>query len=290
MESKITPLNWQSDFKDSISDMSINNDFILLDNIKILPTFKYPFKVDVTTAMICLRGEIRGSFNMKPQTTIAPCFNIVLADQILQYEYISDDFEGLYIILSKRFSENLFASVEERLPLALSVRETPSIPLSPEGLEMMKTFYGMFHKVIKQKDNPHRMEVVKHLTLAFFYHTGSQMHKLHEKDKKSKHEAVLERFLNFVQKHHKEERSVGFYADKMCLTPKYLSTLIRQSSGKTAADWIDEYVILEAKALLKSTNMTVQQISDELSFPSQSFFGKYFKRLTGVSPREYKVS
>ena len=290
MEKRIAPLNWQSDFKDDMNAVSIDNDFILLDNIKILPTFKYPFKVDVTTAMICTRGEIRGYFNMIPQTTKAPCFNIVLADQILQYEYISDDFEGLFIVLSKRFTDNLFANVQERLPLALSVKETPSIPLSAEGLEVMKTYYGMFHKIISQKDNPHRLDIVKHLTLAFFYHTGSQMHHFPKAENKSRQELLAERFLDLVQKHYKEERSVGFYADKLCLTPKYLSTVIQQTSGKTAAEWIDQHIALEAKALLKSTNMTIQQISDQLNFPSQSFFGKYFKRMTGMSPRAYKGS
>ena len=288
MEKRITPMNWQSDFKDDMDVISIDNDFILLDNIKIFPAFKYPFKVDVTTAMICTRGEIRGYFNMIPHTIKAPCLNIVLADQILQYEYISDDFEGFFIVLSKRFSDSLFVNVQERLPLALSVRETPTIPLSSECLEMMKTYYGMFHKIVSQKDNPNRLDIVKHLTLAFFYHTGSQMHKLPEKDKKSKNEALLERFLDFVQKYYKEERSVGFYADRLCLTPKYLSTLIRQTSSKTAAEWIDQHVVLEAKALLKSTNMTIQQISDQLNFPSQSFFGKYFKRMVGMSPRGYR--
>ena len=115
------------------------------------------------------------------------------------------------------------------------------------------------------------------------------MHRPPEEEKKSKQEVLLEDFLDFVQKHYKEERSVEFYADKLCLTPKYLSTVIRQTSGKTAGEWIDEYVVLEAKALLKSTKMTIQQISEELNFPSQSFFGKYFKRLSGVSPKEYKL-
>ena len=162
-------------------------------------------------------------------------------------------------------------------------------PLSNEGLELMKTYYGMFHKIVSQKENPNRLEIVKHLTLAFFYLTGSQMHKLPEEEKKSKQDVLLEDFLDFVQKHHKEERRVEFYADKLCLTPKYLSTVIRQTSGKTAGEWIDEYVVLEAKALLKSTKMTIQQISEELNFPSQSFFGKYFKRLAGMSPKEYKL-
>ena len=288
MTHKIIPLYWQSDFKDSIEVEAIDNDFMLLDNIKIFPAFEYPFKVDVTTAIICLKGCTKGTINMKPFTTNAPCLITVLSDQILQYEEISDDFEGLFIVMSKRFSNKLFASVQERLPLFLSVKDNPVISLSAEELNLMKTYYGMFRKIVRQTENPNRLEIVKHLTLAFFYHSGSQMHKPVKEEKKSKQELLLERFFDFVQKYYKEERGVDFYADKLCLTPKYLSTVIRQTSGKTAGEWIDDYVVLEAKALLKSTNMTIQQISDELNFPSQSFFGKYFKRLASVSPKEYR--
>ena len=290
METKITPLNWQSDFKNKIEVESIDDDFILFDNLKILPTFKYPFRVDVTTVIFCLKGTTKGSMGMIPFTTQAPCFIIILADQILQYEEISDDFFGLCLVMSKRFSDSLFASVQERLPLLMSAKNQPFIPLSDEGLETMLTYYGMFQKIVGQKENPHRLEIVKHLTLAFFYHTGTQIHKQVQEEKKSKQELLLDSFMEVVQKHYKEQRGVDFYADKLCLTPKYLSTVIRQTSGKTAGEWIDEYVMLEAKALLKSTKMTIQQISDELNFPSQSFFGKYFKRLEGVSPKVYKES
>jgi len=288
MEHKITPLNWKSDFRNYMKVTSIDDDFILLDNIRILPTFKYPFRVDVTTAIICLKGSIAGRFNMKRHYAQAPCFITVLADQILQYEDISDDFEGLFIVMSKRFTDGLFANTQERLPLFLSVKEKPSIPLSAEGLDIMKTYYSMFHKIASQKENLHRLEVVKYLTLAFFYHTGSQIHQLSEDDKKPKQEILLDNFLDLVQKHYKQERNINFYADKLCLTSKYLTTIIRKTSGKTAGEWIDEYVVTESKALLKSTKMTVQQISDELNFPSQSFFGKYFKRQAGISPKEYR--
>ena len=98
----------------------------------------------------------------------------------------------------------------------------------------------------------------------------------------------MRNFLKQVQAFHKQERKVEFYADRLCLSPKYLSQTIKSYSGKTAGEWIDEYVVLEAKVLLRSTNMTIQQIGDELNFPSQSFFGKYFKRLTGMSPKAYR--
>ena len=104
----------------------------------------------------------------------------------------------------------------------------------------------------------------------------------------SNDEALMDNFSKEVQLSYKKERKVLYYADRLHLSAGYLSTIIKRVSGKTAAEWIDDYVTLEAKALLKSTNLTIQQISDELNFPSQSFFGKYFKRITGLSPKEYR--
>ena len=91
-----------------------------------------------------------------------------------------------------------------------------------------------------------------------------------------------------LQANFKREREVHFYADKLCITAKHLSQVVKDVTGNTALNIIEEYVITESKALLLSTNMSIQQISDDLNFPSQSVFGKYFKRITGVSAREYR--
>jgi AraC-like DNA-binding protein len=204
----------------------------------------------------------------------------------LQYNNFSEDFSGLFIVMSKRFGDNL--NLREQFPLALSVRANPCIPLNDEELQAMQSYYAMMKQTVRIKDNPRRLEIAKHLTLAMFYGLGYEHHQLLDAEQKSKQGILADNFLKHVQAHYKEQRDIGFYADKLCLTPKHLSKVIKENSGKSAGEWIDDYVILEAKALLKSTNMTIQQISDELNFPSQSFFGKYFKRNTGVSPSEYK--
>ncbi len=85
------------------------------------------------------------------------------------------------------------------------------------------------------------------------------------------------------------ERSVTFYADKLFVTPKHLSAVLKEISEKTAGEWIDLRVILEAKLLLRSTGLNIQEISTKLNFANQSFFGKYFKHLTGMSPRDYRA-
>jgi AraC-like DNA-binding protein len=100
----------------------------------------------------------------------------------------------------------------------------------------------------------------------------------------------VERFIELVQENYRNERLIGFYADKLCITPKYLSKLVKDNTGRSAGEWIDSHVILEARAMLQSSDMTIQQIAASLNFPNQSFFGKYFKRATGLSPKQYRSS
>ena len=99
---------------------------------------------------------------------------------------------------------------------------------------------------------------------------------------------IFEQFIRLVGEHHMKYRNVGFYADKLCLTPKYLSKLIKGASGKSAPEWIDSYVILEAKNLLKYSDITIKEIVYRLNFPNQSVFYKFFKARTGMTPSEYR--
>jgi YesN/AraC family two-component response regulator len=125
------------------------------------------------------------------------------------------------------------------------------------------------------------------LQWRFFYKFGSWLHNSPEQFQ-SKQKTLVKIFLNLVHTHCKEERGLNFYADKLHITPKHLSKVIKENSNMSAAAWIDNSVVLEARAMLKSTNMTIQQISEELNFSSQTFFGKFFKRVVGVSPKEYR--
>jgi len=287
MEKVISLLNLQEKFEDSGID-SIGKDFMLLEKNLFKSTSKYPFKIDVTAVIICVEGTIECSINLKPVKAVSPCFLILLSDQILEQKFRSDSFSGYMIAMSKKFTENLLPNAQEQLPLFLSVREKPVIELDGEGMEGMLSYYSMLKRIVSVKENPHRLEVARHLTLAFFYGIGFNIHKTDTGKKSTHYEKLVEKFMLLVQAHHKQERSLDFYADKLHLTPKHLAKVIKETTRKSANEWIDEHVILEAKALLKSTNMTAQQISDELNFADQSFFGKYFKRHTEMSPREYR--
>jgi AraC-like DNA-binding protein len=266
---------------------SIENDIILFERRSINFVLNRPFKVNVIIAIVCLRGTLKGSVNMKSYTAQAPCLVLVQSNQILQQEFVSEDFEGLFIVFSQRFAGTLLLQIEDKFPLFISSINNIVMPLESEHLSALKIYYRTMKKVIAATQNTYRLEIAKHLTMSFFYSFGSWFHNMPEQNL-SKQGVLVKKFLKLVQTHCKEERGLNFYADKLCITPKHLSKVIKENSNMSAAAWIDKSVVLEAQAMLKSTNMTIQQISDELNFPSQSFFGKFFKRVTGMSPKEYQ--
>ena len=125
--------------------------------------------------------------------------------------------------------------------------------------------------------------------VLFFNTLGIYASRLKTSVHKSRKEDLLIKFIQILEDNFRTERSVTFYADKLCVTPKHLSAVLKEISEKTAGEWIDLRVILEAKLLLRSTGLNVQEISTQLNFANQSFFGKYFKHLTGMSPRDYRA-
>lgn len=248
----------------------------------------HPVKLDNVVAIICLKGRMEGTLNLQKYKAVAPGMFIALSGQILHSEHFSNDFHGIGLVLSKGFWKDFSFDNTLAFPLSRSIRDDPWIPLKADDIESVKEYFSMLRKAIRKVENQNRKDAARFLTMAFFYGFGYQFHKIPDEMNKSRQDILVEKFLALVGENYRTHRDPQFYADKMFLTPKHLSKVLKQKSRKSAAEWIEDHVILEAKALLKSTNKSVLQISDELNFPSQSFFGKYFKRRTGISPLEYR--
>lgn len=263
----------------------IKDDFYIGDISSAMSMVDYPFRTDMYICCICSNGESKGRIDLIPYTLKSLGMSINVPGQLLEQEFISSDFQGIYIFMSKGFVEGL--GLPYNFQTYMSVQENPVLSLTEAQFDAMLSYCTMVRKLL-EINHPNKSDVIKHLTCAFFYGIGYYFHQTAEDKHLSNEEALMQNFLKTVQLNYKKERKVLFYADRLHLSAGYLSTVIKNISGKTAAEWIDNYVIQEAKSLLKSTNLTVQQISDHLNFPSQSFFGKYFKRQTGVSPKEYR--
>lgn len=283
-------IRWQS-YIDKFtyrSILGVDSYFYMFEDVSYFPAFVYPFRVDVGFSILCKEGSIRGKYGMKEFTAAAPCLLILQPEEIIQIVEVSSDFSGFFLVHTKEFNGDLNVNIKERLQLSLSAHAAPIITLTNEEMQQNLLFFHVLEDALKDRENPHLRDIVLHYVLAFYF----QMHG-HLTEKTSTHEIlraedIFAKFMTLVEQYYKEERKVTFYADKLAITPKYLSSLIKQKTGRTANQWIDEYVMLEAKALLNSSSLTIQRISDILHFPDQSVFGKFFKKHEGVSPTEYR--
>ena len=211
----------------------------------------------------------------------------LLPGQIVAFNNISPDFDGDVIVMSKSFVESLLVYINGGIPFSFDKKLNAVVNID-EQEKMASIFFKAIHHILTENaDNPYKAKIVQHVMMAIFY-SSEKISKNEVEKPRTNADILSKEFLALVKEHFREERQLKFYADKMCITPRYLSRVVKECTQFSAADWIERLVVLEARALLKSTNMTGQQISDELNFPSQTFFGKYFKRRVGLSPKEYR--
>lgn len=281
MKKETLLLTWKDYFKDKAGSdtYTVDDYFMLSENMAIMPRFSCPFKLDVAMVIICIQGDLQISIGQKIYEVKAPSIVILAADEVIQYRTASDDFRGLFNVLSKRLIEDLNIHIKEEPSLSLSVIFNPVIPLNPEELACNLSHFEALKNATRSKESPRNREIIQFLLLSIYFQQHDNPELLCPSIKLSPRQGeIFKLFLKLVEKSYKVERQVGFYAEKLSITPKYLSKLVKENTGKSANEWIDEYVMLEAKKLLKSSSLTIQQISEMLNFIDQSSFGKYFTR------------
>ena len=157
----------------------------------------------------------------------------------------------------------------------------------------VNTFNNYFY-LLKQKaadsENKFRRNVVSTLTLAMFYDLSNVIQRVLETFgiRQTSSEIIFTRFIKLLEQNYKSERRVSWYAQQLCITPKYLSETVKSVSHRTPNEWIDNYVTIEMRVLLRNSSKSIKEIAEELHFANQSFLGKYFKEHVGMSPSEYR--
>ena len=267
----------------------IGDDLALISfsNNRLPNTQHEPYKLNHAAICICTAGHCSLKINLQTYDIESPMLLTLMPGQIIERIDFSANFDGHTIVLSKRFIDMLNLPGWQQQYMTLYNNPTNEIPA--DALRHLQVFYTILHKAASDEENPFRLQVIENLIRVFYYGGVSKFRKI-DKETTPYKNSIVERFMELVQEHYREERLIGFYADKLCITPKYLSKLVKDNTGRSAGEWIDSHVILEARAMLQSSDMTIQQIAASLNFPNQSFFGKYFKRATGLSPKQYRSS
>lgn len=253
----------------------------------MIPKITDPIKFTSFCSIFIKEGEGRIEIDLMPYEFKGPCIINIRQGQIIQNAKISDNFEASFIVLSKRFCDNLFVVLKD-CPSYGSATLNQMAPVPNNIVGKFQGFYNHISEIFADSQSVNAYQAMVLAIASFFYECGTKCF-LPVIDSSQKTGARLtEKFLSLVQQHFKKERFLEFYAEKLEVSTKHLSRTVKENTGFTAVNWIDRFVILEAKVLLKSSTMSIQQIADELNFNSQSFFGKYFKKHTGFSPKDFR--
>lgn len=267
-----------------------NKDIVMISNLGDMKLFSYPARLKATTVLICLRGEIDCSINLKRFRITENHLLVNFSSDIIQI-HSTDNIAGYAVILSEEYLQQLQIDFGLRVQSYIGLRGNGPVQVPYEELADLKPYYTLFRKNMESGN----ADVIKGLAHALSYTILAMVRRYqkiqHNVDAKdtSRSQQIFDKFMTLLQLYHNRERSIQFYADKMCLTPKYISGMIKKYSGRCALEWINDYVMLEAKMMLRYTEMTIQEISNRLNFTTQSAFGKYFKQQTGVGPKQYRI-
>ena len=271
-------------------DEILGKDFWIFDNITaaMLPAFTEPVKLTATISIFVRSGRFKFSNNLLIYEYEGPAIVNIRNGETLQLLSISSDFSASFIVMSKFFVEDIFLHINDMQNLSAMARH-PVARIPVDILPKFDHLYESLRMVSSDTGNPQVQKALQHSIIAFYYRYAYRCYELIDASIDSA-ARLSDRFIKLVKDKFKTERFLEFYADQLGVTPKHLSRTVKAQTGYSAASWIERFLILEAKILLKSTNLTVQQISDNLNFPTQSFFGKYFKKNVGVSPKFYRNS
>ena len=273
--------NWQSKVQELVpDDMRIGDDLLILEFATYNDSFNVPRKVDVTTLILLDKGESRAIVEGKEYHLKAPCLAIVMPNQTYCLLEASEELHLRAIIMSNRFTANLMSSSLNRM-----VQKNPILEISSDIISF-NTYYKVLLHTVKSPIKSYRFETAQHLTMSMLYLYIRKLVKI-ENDKKRK-EVIFDNFCEELRKYFSINRTIPFYSGRLGVSPKYLNDIVKEKTQITANDYIDKVTVTECKALLSSTEMSIQRISMLMNFSSYSGFGKFFKRMTGMSPTEYR--
>lgn len=266
---------------------------IVLDAVNILSPFilngQGPFLIEDYRLVICKKGYIHTVVNLQEFTIEEGMMAVIVPGSIVEPISLSDDFTVTGIGVSE---ERMRMAYNGHMPDILCNRQRPVILATTEEEScILEQVFGLMWNLANKKSI--HLETLDSM-ICIIAHVYDDIFKSHNSDvgtnvcSPSRQHEIFQNFISLVNEHCRRERQLDFYADRLYITKRYLGSIIQEVSGITAKDWIDRAVVTAAKVMLRHTTKSISQISDELHFPNDSFFCKYFKRLTDKTPLAWR--
>ena len=268
-----------------------DGDIILIDDISTLPTGDQ-LHIDMVVVLICVNGkgqfDINGKTHRVNKDEMVVCPPNVLIDNYL----ISPDFNCKIIGLSYPALQRMLHANNEIWDMIVAVSASPVFKITDEMRVLMSYYYSLLKFKLSQTGSLYRKETMHSLFQAIFYDlcdiVRSRTPHSDVLSAMKQGDVIVKKFLRLLANAQGEQRSVAYYARQLCVSSKYLSTVCKKSTGRTAKEWIQEYTVEVLRHQLRNSDRSIKEISNLLGFPNLSVFGKFCRTTLGLSPTDYR--
>lgn len=253
---------------------------------------QFPVRLNAYSTFLVIRGEMNIRMNGRRYVLSADSVMEMGTGNIVEEIDFSADFEGYHILIIHDLMKEVIAPLSALFPantLKLKYLYPMRMLENCEQQDLLDVI-SRLEKYIGKKEHFYREQMIKNELGIWIMELNYNLWKRYggEEGNVSGYHSLKMRFRHLLHQHYREQHEVSFYASQLCVTPDYLSKVMREYSGRSAVKWINHALITEAKILLRKPDMTVADIADALHFSDQSVFGKFFKKHTGVSPINYR--
>lgn len=281
----------------SISEMKalyngsyIDDDIMVFDEIGALPLPNEPRRMKCILLALCRHGKVQYSMDTEERMVAANDVIIISEGQVIDNYMLSSDLSGIAILISQNFFSEIVKDIHGISSLFLFSRSHPVFGLRQKEISTLMTYFDLIWNKMNDDEHHFRKDVVRSLIATMIYDLSQVIYRIQQQrsERQSRAESIFTEFIRLVEQNFRHERRVSRYATLMCITPKYLSETVKLVSRRTPNEWIDNYVALEIRVMLKNTTKSIKEIAEEMNFPNQSFLGRFFKEHVGMSPSEYR--
>ena len=270
----------------------VGSDLMMLDQLTNASFPTDSRRMNFILIGLCTKGTVRFRMDTQLQELKAGCMVVISEHHVIDGYEASPDLEGLCFMMSMAFYNEVIHNVSDVSALFLFAHNHPIFPLSERDQKVFNDYFYVIKKKICEEGNRFRRDLVRTLMLAMFYDLSNLVYHFQQSSshRQTRADVIFTQFIHMVEEHCKHERRVSWYAKQLSITPKYLSEMVKHVSKRTPNEWIDNYVTLELRIMLKNSTKNIKTIAKEMNFPNQSFLGKYFKEHVGMSPSDYRKS
>lgn len=263
--------------------------------IALFQEFKYmpeeAVKTEVYLAILCTNGIASICLNNQTYHAEKDTFICCHPNMILERSMFSADFEFKGMVLTKEFVREFELYLEDGWNFLVAMDKCPVIRFTTKESKVFISYWNLLYQKLSGERVKHHKEVITSLLMALIYELRDSTERILSTDvgHYRSSDKLFKRFMELLTSTYPKHRDVRYYAGQLCVTPKYLSAVCKQTVGNTASDIISKYVVNDLKYLLRQHDLTIKEVATKLGFDNLSFFGKYVRRNLGISAKEYRM-